>query len=285
MKFGIVVRPNAPFEVLAERSRAAEELGFDQVWTEDHSRDYRDAKGPWFDGWTVLAAMAMWTERIRIGTLVSNPILRHPVRLAKQAAAVDSLSNGRLELGIGTGIAGFDHDAMGIDQWEPRERVRRYAEYVAIVDELLRTDRPYSFDGEYYTTRGASTRPPTVQQPRPPITVGGQSPTVRRVAADRAQRWNTHGPFGRSPEEIAEVTRVQNAEMDEQCESAGRDPRSLKRSLLLFETLDVWAAPDALERIVDLFVPAGVEEFVLFWPPDDRRDELDSMVAKFALLR
>lgn len=280
MKFGIVVRPNAPLEALAERSRLAEELGFDQLWTEDHTRDYQDAKGPWFDGWTVLAAMVTWTERIRIGTLVSNAISRHPVRLAKQAAAVDHLSNGRLELGIGTGIAGFDHEAMGVPYWEPKERVRRYAEYVRIVDELLSTDAPFTFEGEYYRTSGASTRPPTVQRPRPPITVGGQAPTVRRVAAERADRWNTHGPFGKTPEEIAAVTRRQNEEMDERCATFGRDPRSVVRSLLMFDSLDAWQHDGALERTVELFVPAGIQEFVLFWPRDDDRARLERLATE-----
>jgi alkanesulfonate monooxygenase SsuD/methylene tetrahydromethanopterin reductase-like flavin-dependent oxidoreductase (luciferase family) len=280
LKFGLVLPPNAPLDVLAERSRLAEDLGFDQLWTEDHSRDYRNAKGAWFDGWIVLAAMATWTKRIRIGTLVSNPILRHPVLLAKQTAAVDQLSGGRVELGIGTGIAGFDHEAMGVDYWEPRERVRRYAEYVQIVDELLRTVEPYTFEGRYYRTHAVSTAPPTPQRPRPPITVGGQSPTVRRVAAERADRWNTHGPFGKSPEEILEITTRQNAEMDEQCAANGRSTGDVKRSLLLFDALDPWATPDALERLVSMFAPTGVEEFVLFWPPDDRIELLERVATR-----
>jgi len=280
VKFGLNIDPHVPFDVLAQRWRTAEELGFDQLWVADHSRDYRDRANPWFDGWTVMAAMAERTNSIRIGTLVSNPILRHPVLLAMQAAAVDHLSAGRVELGIGTGVADFDHEAMGIDYWQPRERVQRYAEYMQIVDDVLRADEPYSFEGRHYRTSGASINPPTPQQPRPPITVGGQSPTVRRVAAQRADRWNTHGPFGKSPDEIAAITMRQNAEMDEQCAAYGRDPRDVKRSLLLFDALDPWASPDALERLVTMFRSVGIEEFVLFWPPDDRIDMLERVASK-----
>lgn len=285
MKFGIVVRPNAPFETLAWRAHLAEQLGFDQLWTEDHTRDYLDPKGPWFDGWTVLTAMALWTETIRIGTLVSNAIRRGPVMLAKQAAAVDQLSGGRLELGIGSGIAEFDHNAMGLPYWDVRERVRRFAEYVTIVDEVLRTDAPYAFEGEYYSTSGVSTRPPTVQRPRPPITIGGQAPTIRRVAAERADRWNTHGQFGKSVEEIAEITKRQNAEMDEQCAAAGRDPSAVTRSLLLFASLDVSQGDAALPKIVELFRSSGIEEFVVFWPPDDDLDRLERLAGHMDALR
>jgi hypothetical protein len=73
--------------------------------------------------------------------------------------------------------------------------------------------------------------------------------------------------------------------MDEQCAAAGRDPVSVARSLLLFESLDAWTAPDMLERMVDLFVPAGVSEFVMFWPPPDEEKRLEALHGKLALLR
>ena len=98
------------------------------MWVADHSSDtrtdssggHRDLDGTWFDGWTVLAVMAQQTTRIRIGTLVSNPVLRPPALLAKEALTVDHLSEGRLELGIGTGIEPIDHATMGLEYW-PRK--------------------------------------------------------------------------------------------------------------------------------------------------------------------
>ena len=131
MRFGIEVPQDAPFPALIERWRRVEELGFDHLWVADHSADtrtdpsgnYRNLDGTWFDGWTVLAVMAMETTRIRIGTLVSNPVLRPPALLAKEALTIDHLSGGRLELGIGTGIEPLDHATMGIDYWSAGERV------------------------------------------------------------------------------------------------------------------------------------------------------------------
>ena len=123
MRFGIEVPQDAPFPALVERWQVVEELGFDHLWVADHSADtridhsgdYRNLDATWFDGWTVLAVMAMETTHIRIGTLVSNPVLRPPALLAKEALTIDHLSGGRLELGIGTGIEPLDHATMGID--------------------------------------------------------------------------------------------------------------------------------------------------------------------------
>ena len=281
VQFGILIHQDAPFPTLVERWRRAEELGFDHLWVADHSGDYRNLNGHWFDGWTVLAAMATETTRIRIGTLVSNPILRPPALLAKEALTIDHLSEGRLELGIGTGIAGFDRAAMGIDYWSPRERAARFSEYVEVVDRLLRSpSRTYAFEGRYYRTRGAPMVPPPVQRPRPPITVGGQSPTVLRLAAERADCWNTHGPFGLSLDEILEITRRQNDQLDEMCTALGRDPAKLRRSLLLFGALDAWVRPDALETVVMRFRDVGIGEFVVCWPASEQLELFERVVAE-----
>lgn len=274
--FGVLVLPDAPFPVLEERWRLIEDLGFDQLWVADHAGDYRDLSGHWFDGWTALAVMALRTTRIRVGTLVSNPILRPPVLLAKEAVAVDHLSGGRLELGIGTGIAPFDHHAMGIEPWSPGERATRLAEYVEVVEGVLRGHgRSYTFEGRHHRADAVPTTPAPVQRPRPPLTVAGQSPTVLRVAARYADCWNTHGPYGLDLEEILEVTRRQGRQLDELCLAAGREPGELRRSLLLFEALDAWRSPGALEEVVTRFAAIGVGEFILLWPPDRRLADLE----------
>lgn len=97
LRFGILCLQDAPVPELANRWRLAGQLGFDLLYVADHTGDYRDLRGYWLDGWTVLTAIAAETTSIRIGTLVSNPILRHPVMLAKAAVAIDHLSSGRLE--------------------------------------------------------------------------------------------------------------------------------------------------------------------------------------------
>jgi alkanesulfonate monooxygenase SsuD/methylene tetrahydromethanopterin reductase-like flavin-dependent oxidoreductase (luciferase family) len=275
VRFAAYVMPDVPFPTLAERCRQVEESGFDAVYTADHTRDFRHP-GPWFDCWTAMAAMALATTEVRIGTMVSNPIIRPPVLLAQEALALDHLSGGRLELGIGTGIAGFDHDAMGSEHWSLGERVRRFAEYVEVVDGALRAgpDRPFSYKGEFHRAEGVVADPLPVQQPRPPITVAGQSPTVLRVAAERADAWNTHGPFGAGVDEIADVTAQQCARVDELCLAAGRQPGDVRRSLLCFWALDAWQSPGTLADIVTRFSAIGVTEFVVTWPEDERERAL-----------
>lgn len=278
LRFGVLLHPDAPFPALAERCRRVETLGFDQLFLPDHSGDYRDLSGHWFEGWSVLAAVALHTSRVRIGTLVSNPILRPPALLAKQAVTLDHLSGGRLELGIGTGIAPFDHAAVGSEPWPAGERVGRFAEYVEVVDGLLRGGgRPYGFEGRWLRVREAATAPEPVQRPRPPLVVAGQSPTVLRVAAERADAWNTHGPFGAGVDQILDITRRQNDQLDELCTATGRDPASLRRSLLLFAALDPWAAPVAFPDIVARFAEAGISEFVLAWPPADHLETFEQL--------
>jgi alkanesulfonate monooxygenase SsuD/methylene tetrahydromethanopterin reductase-like flavin-dependent oxidoreductase (luciferase family) len=279
-RFGVLVLQDAPFPTLAERWRRVEELGFDQLFVADHTGDYRDTPGGfWFDGWTVLAAMAAHTTNIRIGTLVSNPVLRPPAVLAKAAVTVDHLSDGRLELGIGTGIAPFDHAATGTESWSAGERSGRFAEYVEVVDGLLRgAGRPYSFDGRWYRSREASTVPGPLQRPRPPIIVAGQSPTVLRVAAARADAWNTHGPFGAGLDEIVKITRSQTRQLDELCAAAGRDPASLRRSLFLFAALDPWTSDVEPAAVIERFAEqARIAEFVVSWPGDDRVGDLERL--------
>lgn len=286
LRFGLLVVPDAPFPTLADRWRRVEELGFDLLFVADHYRHTRSASLPWFDGWTALAAMALQTTTVRIGPLVANPILRGPAVLAKAAAAVDHLSDGRLELAIGKGVEKFDHRATGTPFWSPRERATRFREYVEVVDGVLRSwQAPFSFEGRYYRTQETSLAPAPVQRPRPPITVGGQSPIVRRVAAERADCWNTFA-LGDVPfDEILETVRHQNLELDQLCTELGREPMTLRRSLVLWKPLDPWETRDTFERIVTAFGKAGITEFIAMWPPEDRLPLLERAASTMALLK
>jgi alkanesulfonate monooxygenase SsuD/methylene tetrahydromethanopterin reductase-like flavin-dependent oxidoreductase (luciferase family) len=279
-RFGVLLNQDASLPELRDRWRQIEEMGFHQIFVADHMGDYRDLGGTWFDGWTVLAAMAAETRRVRIGTLVSNPILRGPALLAKEAVTVDHLSGGRLEIGIGTGIAPFDHAAMGSDPWLPKERLGRFAEYVEMVDGLLRGGgRPYRFEGRWYRAAAAPTAPEPVQSPRPPIIVAGQSPTALRVAAERADGWNTHGPFGATVDEIVDLTRRQNERLDELCVAAGRDPGTVRRSVLLFGPLDPWTSGVEAPEMVERLAAAGISEFVVAWPPAAHQGAFERLAA------
>ena len=286
LRFGVLVVPDAEFATLVERWRRVEEFGFDLLFVADHYRHTGAASLPWFDGWTALAAMALKTKTVRIGPLVANPVLRNPAVVAKAAVAVDHLSNGRLELAIGKGVEEFDHMAVGEPYWTAAERSGRFREYVEIVHGLLRSwQTPFSYEGRYYRTHEATVSPGPLQRPQPPITVGGQSPSVRRIAAERASCWNTFA-LGAVPfDEIVETVRAQNRELDEQCVELGRDPATLRRSLVCWKPLDPWETLDAFESIVASFRDAGISEFNVMWPPDERLPLLEKAAATIASLR
>ncbi|MFF2808813.1 LLM class flavin-dependent oxidoreductase [Streptomyces sp. NPDC058000] len=266
--------PDQPFPVLTERLRRLEDLRFDHVYLPDHSADLRDPRHTWFDSWTVLATAALSTERIRIGTLVANQILRAPAQLAKQAIALDHLSGGRFELGIGAGIFPWDHHSVGELPWSPRERVQRFADYVAIVDGVLRGGA-FSHAGTRLWARDVITVPGSRQSPRLPITVGGQSPTLVRVAAERADAWNTHGPPGATAEEVLRITAEQNTRIDRLASAAGRDPADIRRGYTIFGPWDPRAGRHGYEEIFERFGEAGVTEFVLDWPGERHAEEFE----------
>jgi alkanesulfonate monooxygenase SsuD/methylene tetrahydromethanopterin reductase-like flavin-dependent oxidoreductase (luciferase family) len=262
--------PDQPIGVLTERIQWLEGLGFDQVFLPDHSANLRNRGGLWFDSWAVLAAGALCTTRIRLGVLVANQILRAPAQLAKQAVTLDHLSNGRFELGIGAGIFAWDHLSVGEQPWSPKERALRFADYVAIVDGLLHGDRePYSYRGDRLWVDDVMAVPGPLQSPRLPIIVGGQSPTVLRVAAAHADVWNTHGRPGASADEVLTTTAEQSRTIDTLAANAGRDPASIRRSYTLFGPWDPRAGRYTYEEVFASFAAIGISDFVLDWPDDE----------------
>ena len=282
LAFGVLDLPDAPFATLEERWKMVEDLGFDQLWLADQTADFRNPSGPWVDGWIALTVMARHTSRIRIGPLVSNPIMRHPVILAKQVVAVDELSAGRLELGLGTGIAPFDHEALGTHFWSPKERAGRFDEYVRVLDELLTSGGdPYPFG---YRASMARARLGSC-----PARCSGPArrspwPGSRRPSAGSPPSGPTAGtPTGRSAPPSRRSSRspgTQVQELDRACEAGGRDPSTLRRSVLLFEALDPWESPVAFEDVVNRFAEIGFREFVVFWPGDDRRADLEDLARR-----
>lgn len=264
-RFGVILMQDVPAAELLARFQRIEELGFDQAYIADHIGDFRAVDGPFLDGWSLLAAAAVVTSRVALGPLVNNPILRAPAVVAKQAMTVDQLSGGRLELGMGGGVFEMDHFAVGSPVWPVRERVRRFAEYVQIVDGALRSlGKPYTFEGEWYSVRDLPTAPGPAR--RPPIIVGGQAPTMLRVAASLGDVWNTNGQVGAPVADIVARTREQNDRLDELCLAAGRDPATLRRQFLLWDTTDPLVPAASLADLVDRLTAAGIEDFVLPWP-------------------
>jgi alkanesulfonate monooxygenase SsuD/methylene tetrahydromethanopterin reductase-like flavin-dependent oxidoreductase (luciferase family) len=264
-RFGVIVMQDVPAAEVLARFRRIEEMGFDQAYIADHIGDFRALDGPFLDGWSLLAAAATVTSRVAIGPLVNNPILRAPGLLAKQAMTVDQLSGGRLELGMGAGVFEMDHAAVGSPLWPVRERVRRFTEYVTIVDGAMRAlGKPYTFEGEWYTVRDLPTAPGPVR--RPPIVVGGQAPTMLKVAVSHGDVWNTNGQMGAPVGDIVARTREQNDRLDELCLAAGRDPATLRRQFLLWDTTDPLEPGASLVELVERLTEAGIEDFVMCWP-------------------
>lgn len=198
--FGIFILQDAPWPTLRERARRAEAMGFDTIWVADHFVNPYAPKADWFDGWTLLAALAATTTSIRLGTLVASITLRHPVLLAREAMTVDHVSGGRLELGIGPAGAPFDYSMLGLSAWSPRERVDRLEESLAIVIPLLEQGVVHHA-GRYHAIDEAFVAPLPVQRPRPPITVGALGPRAIEVAAHHRGRlehlWRLGGPVDR----------------------------------------------------------------------------------------
>jgi alkanesulfonate monooxygenase SsuD/methylene tetrahydromethanopterin reductase-like flavin-dependent oxidoreductase (luciferase family) len=215
---------------LARMAAVAEDAGFDSVWVIDHlvvhERDadgLRRAKGLW-ECWSLLAALAATTTRVRIGSLVSPLAFRNPALLAKMADTVQEISDGRLVLGVGAGSYLIEHEVFGL----PSDRlVARFEEAVTIVRTLLR-DGAIDFDGVHHQVRGCELRP----RPRagaPPIVIGTlrHRPRMLRLVAEHADAWNVWLAFGRSSADRIPPIRAAG---DAACAAVGRDPASLARS-------------------------------------------------------
>jgi F420-dependent oxidoreductase-like protein len=271
--FGICTDQNQPWETLAQRWRLFEELGFDSVWDCDHFQQPSRPQGPYFEGWTLLAALAAETSRIRIGVLVTSNTFRHPALLAKEAVTVDHVSGGRLEIGIGAGWYVPEHEAFGLDFPPPAELVARFREAVEVVDLLLRQDVT-TYEGQYYQLKNAPFRPGPVQKPRPPLTLGAHGPKMLRIVAEYGDRWNSHG----SVEEM----RQRNAILDEHCAAIGRDPAAIIRSLYGWSTLlptDPWQSVEAFQHVVGSYREIGIAEFIIDAPRDDQLAVLERVAA------
>lgn len=208
------------YEEIRALARQAEASGFDSLWVFDHLL-FRDGDGPaegiW-EAWTVLSALAEATDRVQLGTLVMCTAFRNPAVLAKMAATLDSLSNGRLVLGLGAGWHRPEFDAFGIDFGR---RVSRFEEALQIVSGLLREGR-LDFEGRHYRTRGGELRPRGVRPQGPPILVGARRPRMLRLAARHADLWN--GCWYGEPSSLGDTL----ARVREACAREGRDPSSLR---------------------------------------------------------
>lgn len=274
LRFGICTDQNMPWPETARRWQALEEMGFDSLWDCDHLIQPSRPTGPYFEGWTLLAALAAVTRRARIGVLVSSNTFRHPALLAKEAVTVDHISDGRVDVGIGAGWYRPEHEKFGIDFPETRELVGRFREAVEIIDSLLR-DEYTTYQGRYYQLDEAPMRPGPVQRPRPPLVLGAKGPKMLEIVARYADSWNSSG----SVEELGQRNRV----LDEACAAIGRDPDEIQRSLYGWAAImpyDPWASVDAFAEVIGRYREVGINEFLIDQPPDDKWPVMERVAAE-----
>jgi F420-dependent oxidoreductase-like protein len=178
-------------KALFDRAALCEKLGYHSLWLVDHfwTRGMPDLDH--VEALTMMAALAARTETLRIGTLVLCNSYRNPALLAKSLTTIDQISNGRLEIGIGAGWMDEEYRAYGYDFPEIPIRLKQFEEGLQILKAMLGPEKKPSFKGKYYSIDGAMNNPKPVQQPHPPITIGGSGEKVMlKLVAKYADRWN-----------------------------------------------------------------------------------------------
>jgi alkanesulfonate monooxygenase SsuD/methylene tetrahydromethanopterin reductase-like flavin-dependent oxidoreductase (luciferase family) len=260
-----------PLDSLTERWHEAERLGFDVMWNCDTLVEPDRPQHTMFDGPATLTLMAERTQTIRVGTLVTSLYFRHPATFAKSVTTIDHLSGGRLEIALGVGDPSAGPAAVGI-QWTPAESVARFAEFVRVIDQLL-THETSDFNGTYYTCLGAETIPLPLQKPRPPLTIAAHGPKMLAIAAQHADSWSSWGGYGVDDvETFYRVTAERCRRFDDLCFAAGRDPATIRHSVVCFPPLTPWESTAYFEDMVGRMREAGIDEFVLYWPQTWRPD-------------
>ena len=267
MKISTVILPHERWSDARATWLRAEELGLHAAYTYDHLswRSFRHR--PWFEAMTTLAAAAVTTSTLRLGTLVTSPNFRHPVSLAKELLTLDDLSEGRLVVGVGSGGTGFDAGALGAPPWSTAERSARFAEFASLLDQLLTHDETTS-SGTYYSAHHVVRHPAPLASPRPPFVISALGPRAMEVAARFGQGWVTTGaaPAGAHPSIEAAVGR-QLADLNLALAARGRDRSSIDRVLLDgFGDEPTLESVDAFVDVAGRYRALGITELVVHWP-------------------
>lgn len=267
--------------------RYAEAIGWDGIWFADHFMpNAADISGPVNEALTMVAAIAASVPRVRIGTLVCGNTYRHPAVLAKMAAGIDRISQGRFVLGLGAGWQENEHTAYGLAFHTLGGRLRRLEEACQVIRGLLDNERT-TFNGRYYTLTEAPLAPKPVQQPLPLLIGGGGEQKTLRIAARFANEWNVWG--------TPELLRRKSAILDQHCADVGRNPAEIGRSAVAL--LALTDDPAVIERTrrtgrpviagnvaevkqqIRDYAAAGVGEIII---PDFNLGSLESKKATYA---
>jgi len=278
MRFAFKTAPqNTTWSDMLDVWKVADDIElFESGWTFDHFYPiFSDPTGPCLEGWTVTTALAQATTRLRVGLLVTGIHYRHPAVLANMAAALDIISGGRLELGVGAGWNEEESGDYGIELGTLTERFDRFDEALEVLVGLL-TQETTSFDGTYYQLKDARNEPKPVQRPHPPITIGGTGPKrTLRSAARFAQHWNHPGT---TPEQW----KVSRDILFEHCADIGRDPSEITLSTHL--RYDPETGPTALAEMAAAYAEAGMDLGIVALPPPHDPSVLEPIAEALAPL-
>jgi alkanesulfonate monooxygenase SsuD/methylene tetrahydromethanopterin reductase-like flavin-dependent oxidoreductase (luciferase family) len=271
VRIGLVILPSDRWwETARHQWEWADASGFCTAWTYDHVRWGGMPDGPWHAAIPVLAAAAAVTTRIRLGTLVATPNFRHPVTLARDALALDDVSNGRLDLGLGPGSEGFDASALGQEPWTPAERMARFTEFLEVLEPVVHggASTRTTLHTAHYAANEAPSTPGAIQQ-QLPLTIAAGGRKGVQLAVAYGQNWVTIGPTGtvpRTPGSVLDAVRRQLDLVDEACDSSGRETQSLGKILLWMPTEPLIASVDQFEDIAGPYEALGFDQIVLHHP-------------------
>jgi alkanesulfonate monooxygenase SsuD/methylene tetrahydromethanopterin reductase-like flavin-dependent oxidoreductase (luciferase family) len=264
-RFGIATAPQqVTYRDVLRVWREADSIPqIEHTWVFDHLLPIAgDPDGPIFEGWTLLSALAAQTGRLRLGVLVTSNRFRPPAMLAKIAATVDIVSAGRLDFGIGAGsrpslpTARREYEANGLPYHDFAHSVGDLAEACTVIRRLWTSEQPFDFDGSYLHLTGAFCNPKPVQQPYPPVLIGGRSAQTLRVVAEHADLWNIPGG------DIDDAVR-RSAMLDRFCAEIGRDPACITRSIILPVSYD---HPGNTRKAITEAVHGGFSHIILSLP-------------------
>ena len=299
MKFGLQ-HPNFSFDgegsQIVEKLRnlvgRAESYGFDSFWVMDHFHQIQvvgQSQEPMLEGWTTQAVVAGLTEKIKLGTLVTGVVYRHPSVLAKIGATLDVLSKGRLFMGIGAAWNVEEANAYGIPFPPVKERMRRLEEAVQIISKMWTEERT-SFAGKFYQLRDAYCNPKPIQEPHPPIMIGGSGEKqTLKIVAKYADACNIFGSV--------ETVRQKLGILREHCHQVGRDYDSILKTKLGHVVIDkdkekvteaikglsedrrreyaIYGTPEEVRKQIEAFRDVGLEYLIVNLEPDRELQALE----------
>jgi F420-dependent oxidoreductase-like protein len=272
-----------------------EETGWDGIWLADHFMpNAENTDAPWPEAWTTLAALAAVVPRIRMGTLVTGNTYRHPAVLAKMAATVDHISNGRVVLGLGSGWQENEHAKYGIPFHTVNNRLARLEEACQVIKALF-SEESTSFGGEFYQLADAPLVPKPVQVNLPLLIGGGGEKVTLKITARYADEWNVWG----SVDTLIHKMKI----LDQHCETVSRISTDIQRSAvaLMFLTDDdafakkmiansengmptIAGNVNQVQDIICAYDEAGVDELIVpdWTMGEDKLDILDKLINEVA---